>query len=1192
MALSNETLFVNCKQIILGINDHKNRSERVTIENKPKSVSVRKAPNKNFLSKITKFELLSRGITKIDDLISSSSQSDISSCSIKLDLNEEKMLRQNLSKKEFLKIREIRSKSFGCEKELHLKRKQKKSQVKSSAKNEVKIDSSKKPFNLEESLNYIDDDISHSNENRESNTNDSDDSDDNVIYEGDSADELNDFLEEDDFENFDSSDTDSDEILKCRSAPISPTRNLNKQESDKKSTTNNNCASFIYNVNLYNDQHNLVILNTQDEFKRNLKNLKKIEKNSSSSTDSCSSESSLNSHLEPLVINEENSINLTTSSNKITVIPFVKNSQTDLNILCSTSSSSSSSSSKDMNSQQLEIDKALSPSSSSESSCNEQEDKIEEILKTDDSASLTDDNSQSSSSNLLSESQYFLKDNYEKAKREREIEQQLAEMEKKRLQEILDICLEFQKQEQGKLNAVNNIEKIQNSSTVSSLSSNQSQNQQIIISELPSLNTILNSANNKDKISPSSTNRNSTNSITPSKDIIIEFQQQQQQQQQPQQLQNNKNQQCQQQTKNHIDKLTKEKCELISSLNSIKQKIKDIEMRQSEALRDLEMERALLDVEQTSELKLIQSEENKLKHLHQEHQLKLEAFNIHTNQIRNEIKIVQMTIKNIENEILILDTTLDTNFFLSTGNCLDLDWENLKNQKEHALEEARRAHEDLEFQLMELEAKYETELEDIQTRLIKEQEILIESFKQKQHNLTTFDHEQQKIILQIKSETEILELERLNLIEQFKKHRNQLESIEKKLQKIGDYQSLDVNLDNQENVSQEDSPSPASSSVSLSSATNSSETNPSSSVNQPRYVYPSILPQILQCSLNQNKTNNYKKHLSQSFRDILENTMLINGISEANNRNYINLNPNYSKNQRLSINKSLGSLNNQTTVIAANVSCLTGSVNNQSKMNSSQQHLLMEQNMDEFIDDLEKKLSSPISNQLAIKFANLERSLAMSKAENNNLLEQQYQARERELFLLQEEKRKREDLERQLNEEKNLRLKICEENIKLRDKKQTQARPLTRYLPVRDNNFDLKLHVENSGHNLLNQIDPNTKQPLIYINSNSCRGYLLKMGQKFKTWNKRWFVFDRNKRTLCYYLDKHETKLRGSIYFQSINEVYVDHMRTIKTPDSKSTFVVKTIDRNFYLVAPSSELMRIWIDVIFTGAEGYLEFFE
>lgn len=51
----------------------------------------------------------------------------------------------------------------------------------------------------------------------------------------------------------------------------------------------------------------------------------------------------------------------------------------------------------------------------------------------------------------------------------------------------------------------------------------------------------------------------------------------------------------------------------------------------------------------------------------------------------------------------------------------------------------------------------------------------------------------------------------------------------------------------------------------------------------------------------------------------------------------------------------------------------------------------------------------------------------------------QLQARERELQLLQEEKNKREELERQLNEEIHLREKIVEENIKLRDKKQTQV---------------------------------------------------------------------------------------------------------------------------------------------------------
>ncbi|CAF1683052.1 unnamed protein product, partial [Adineta ricciae] len=36
----------------------------------------------------------------------------------------------------------------------------------------------------------------------------------------------------------------------------------------------------------------------------------------------------------------------------------------------------------------------------------------------------------------------------------------------------------------------------------------------------------------------------------------------------------------------------------------------------------------------------------------------------------------------------------------------------------------------------------------------------------------------------------------------------------------------------------------------------------------------------------------------------------------------------------------------------------------------------------------------------------------------------------------------------------------------------------------------------------------------------------------------------------------------------------------------EATFIVKTIERPYYLVAPTVESMRIWVDVIITGAEG------
>lgn len=130
--------------------------------------------------------------------------------------------------------------------------------------------------------------------------------------------------------------------------------------------------------------------------------------------------------------------------------------------------------------------------------------------------------------------------------------------------------------------------------------------------------------------------------------------------------------------------------------------------------------------------------------------------------------MVQMTIKNVENEILILDTNLDaSNYQQTSSSCIDLD--SLKLQKQRNLDESKRQHEDLEFQLMELEAKYESELEDIQNRLIKEQDNLLNAFKQRQVNLNDYDQQQTQMLMQVKAETECLEIERQKLIEQFKK---------------------------------------------------------------------------------------------------------------------------------------------------------------------------------------------------------------------------------------------------------------------------------------------------------------------------------------------------------------------------------------------------------------------------------------
>jgi len=146
-----------------------------------------------------------------------------------------------------------------------------------------------------------------------------------------------------------------------------------------------------------------------------------------------------------------------------------------------------------------------------------------------------------------------------------------------------------------------------------------------------------------------------------------------------------------------------------------------------------------------------------------------------------------------------------------------------------------------------------------------------------------------------------------------------------------------------------------------------------------------------------------------------------------------------------------------------------------------------------------------------------------------------------------------------------------------------KTRPLTRYLPIRSSELDLRQHIESAGHQVV-------LCPHVIINSTSCRGFLHKRGSKLNGWSRRWFVFDRNKHTLVYYADKSEKKARGGAYFQAIEEVYLDHSNSVKSPNPHLTFIIKTHERYYYLMAPSPEAMRIWIDVVFTGAEGYQEF--
>ncbi|TRY53694.1 hypothetical protein DNTS_004027 [Danionella cerebrum] len=128
-------------------------------------------------------------------------------------------------------------------------------------------------------------------------------------------------------------------------------------------------------------------------------------------------------------------------------------------------------------------------------------------------------------------------------------------------------------------------------------------------------------------------------------------------------------------------------------------------------------------------------------------------------------------------------------------------------------------------------------------------------------------------------------------------------------------------------------------------------------------------------------------------------------------------------------------------------------------------------------------------------------------------------------------------------------------------------------------NFDLRAHVESLGHHVSGCMG-------ISVSERRCTGFLTKRGGRVKTWRRRWFVFDLEHQRLAYYTEADEKKLKGVIYFQAIEEVYYDHLRTgASSPRPSLTFCVKTYERLFFLVAHSPEAMRIWMDVIVTATD-------
>ncbi|XP_036602675.1 pleckstrin homology-like domain family B member 1 isoform X2 [Trichosurus vulpecula] len=602
--------------------------------------------------------------------------------------------------------------------------------------------------------------------------------------------------------------------------------------------------------------------------------------------------------------------------------------------------------------------------------------------------------------------------------------------------------------------------------------------------------------------------------------------------------------------------LEEERAKALGRVEQLKGRVKELEHQLQESAREAEMERALLQGEREAERALLQKE--------------------------------QKAVDQVQEKLLVLETGMQKE----------------RDKEAEALETETKLFEDLEFQQLEKESRLEEERELASQGLLHSRAELHRSIAKRKERLAVLENQATQIRAQAVQESERLAREKNSALQLLQKEKEKLAALERRYHSLTGGRPFPKTTSALKEVyrskmeSEAGSPLPRTRSGPIPSSSGSS-----SSSSQLSVATLGRSPSPKSILLTQNGTGSLPRNLAATLQDIETKRQL---ALQQKGQQVIE-----EQRRRLAELKQKAAVEAQCQWEALHGAALYPQAPSgyPPLMHHSILHHLPasrdrteegEHAYDtlslESSDSMETSIStggnsacspdnmSSASGMDMGKIEEMEKMLKEAHAEKSRLIE----SREREMELrrqaLEEERRRREQVERRLQSESARRQQLVEKEVKMREKHFSQARPLTRYLPIRKEDFDLKTHIESSGHGVDTCLH-------VVLSSKVCRGYLVKMGGKIKSWKKRWFVFDRLKRTLSYYADKHETKLKGVIYFQAIEEVYYDHLRSAaKSPNPALTFCVKTHDRLYYMVAPSPEAMRIWMDVIVTGAEGYTQF--
>ncbi|XP_059389276.1 pleckstrin homology-like domain family B member 1 isoform X15 [Carassius carassius] len=686
--------------------------------------------------------------------------------------------------------------------------------------------------------------------------------------------------------------------------------------------------------------------------------------------------------------------------------------------------------------------------------------------------------------------------------------------------------------------------------------------------------------------------------------------------------------------------LEEERVRVLAKVDELKARITELEQQIQESKQEAEMERALLQGERQAELEHIETEteiinqlQRKLSELESTIQREKDkacysagwphkvhsGFSCHP-QERANVDAEREAMERLQDEYNEMTSQLH--------NCPESLREQLQEQlkrEAETLEAATKQFEDLEFQQLEKESSLEEERETISQQLLQDRAQYHSSITNRKEKVASLESQANQLGIQATQECERLAKDRSLTLQLLQKEKERLASLERRYQSLTGGKTFPKSSNTIKEVyrSRLDSDTSQSSlrpkiSAGLSPTYTTATLGRNTPARSPLMVANSTgsLPRNLAATLQDIET---KRQLALQQKEFLPSMFESSSSTDSPTGQQVI----EEQRRRLAELKQKAAveaqcqweaLHGSQTQINSPFSSTSGPVVHHSILHhtapsSGEQpydtlSLESSDSMDTSISTGNNSACSPdnmsrfnisiASCMDALKIEEMEKMLKEAQLEKARLIESRERETQTRKLMLEEERRRREEAEKRLKEETIHREQLIEKEVKMRAKNFSQARPMTRYLPIRKEEFDLRTHIESSGHSV------DTCYHVI-LTEKMCKGYLVKMGGKIKSWKKRWFVFDRLKRTFSYYADKHESKLKGVIYFQAIEEVYYDHLRSAtkkgffnlnlaNSPNPSLTFCVKTHDRLYYMVAPSAEAMRIWMDVIVTGAEGYTQF--